>query len=345
MTKEKHFRGGWALAVAAVLAAAPVETPAQNVVPAPAQPGSGDLALVRDARSQWWARLALRETFDTKFVPQPAYFQYTDPRGADASIAVGAALKYQVSPHPRLEVAPAAEYARNTDAAKEQDVLKLGIFADWLMRDIGPENPGAALPSDSALVGTPNLILRADYKRDGVKETAGVQGTALLTAVFRCGAGRPCAWYIPNERVDVGFADFQYSPYAGMEVESVLSAPESGIEDTELRPLFRVQAALYPRFTNCRTRIRTAEDLGRPECPDRVQLTADWSYRADLLGTLTPDDQWHSMFEGRVDVYLVGNARSDRSAAIGLSYVVGEDPSRGFERQELTRLAFKVLLK
>lgn len=343
MTRNTHLRAGWALAAATAFAAAPLR--AQVVVQAPARSDTADHALARDARSQWWAKLTLRETFDTKFVPTPAYLQYTNPRDADASIAIGAALKYQVSPHPRLEIAPTVEYMRNTDAAKEQDVLKAGVYADWLVRDIGPETPGTPSPSDSALVGSPNLILRADYKRDGVKETAGAQGTALLTAVFRCGLGRPCAWYIPNERVDVGFADIQYSPYVGVEFESVLSAAEGGIEDTEVRPLFRVQAALYPRFTNCRTRIATAADLERPECPDRVQLTADWSYRTDLLGNLTPNDRWHSLFEGRLDVYLVGNARSDRAASIGLSYLVGEDPSRGFERQELTRIAFKVLMK
>lgn len=345
MTTRKRLRAGGALAAMLLLAALPHPVRGQATAPDAAQAGAGDPELARDARSQWWAKLTLRETFDTKFVPQPAFIQYTNPVGADASVAVGAALKYQVSPHPRLELAPTVEYARNTDIKKEQDVLRLGVLADWLVRDIGPENPGVPSPSDAALVGTPNLVLRGDYKRDGVKETAGVQGTLLATAVFRCGLGRPCAWYVPNERVDVGFADVQYSPYGGVEVESVIRAPEGGIEATEVRPLFRVQAALYPRFTDCRTRIRTAADLDRPECPDRVQLTADWSYRADLLGNLTPGDRWHSMFEGRLDVYLVGNARSDRSAAIGLSYLAGDDPSRGFERQELTRLAFKVLLK
>lgn len=345
MPTRKQLRVAGLSAAMLVIAAFPLPLRGQATSLDAARADTADRELARDARSQWWAKLTLRETFDTKFVPQPAFIQYTNPVGAAASIAVGAALKYQVSPDPRLELAPTVEYARNTDVKKEQDVLKLGVLADWLMRDIGPENPGVPSPSDSALVGTPNLILRGDYKRDGVKETAGVQGTLLVTAVFRCGLGRPCPWYIPNERVDVGLADVQYSPYVGVEVESVISAPDGGIEETEVRPLFRVQAAVFPRFTDCRTRIRTAEDLNRPECPDRVQLTADWSYRTDLLGNLTPDDRWHSMFEGRLDVYLVGNARSDRSAAIGLSHLVGDDPSRGFERQELTRLAFKVLLK
>lgn len=293
--------------------------------------------------AQGVGKTTLRESFDTKLIPQPAFLQLTRPASADPIIAIGAALKYEYSPDPFMDLAPFVEIARSTETSKEQDVLKLGGQLDWRWWNIGPADPLAAVPSpsDIRLAWTPNVLASGNYKRDGIKDTESLQVVGTLTAIFRGRGKRPEYFYLPSVRTDLGIADFQYMPYAGFEYEVPFAGPDS-IGDV-FRTLLRVQAAAYPHLNRCLSRpARNDVELAMPRCQDRVQITLDYAYRRDYASEL--DDRSHPYFEARLDFYLVGTASTDRSASIGVSYINGEDPSKGFLKQELTRFAFKIRL-
>lgn len=266
--------------------------------------------LLAQPATRWFDQLTIRESLDTKLVAQPAFLTLLMPRDGKNTTAVGIGAQYNFATA-NIEWGPTLEYAKNTAADKPQDSLKAGLAADWTPGDL------AAQPFIPLLRG------KANFARDGVKDSRGVQVSTSFTPLSR-GHGRdPHFWYIPNtESAFPGFL-FLYSPSVGFEYDDVTTAPTGKPKGAVTRWFWRMGTVLTAtgRFRNL------------------VEVTADYADRRDLSGGSA--DGVHDFFQGGVNIFFVRikNEKQDRAAGIGFAYVNGEDPTKGFQSQAFTRVS------
>jgi hypothetical protein len=260
---------------------------------------------------KWYDRLQIRESLDTKLVPQPAFLTILMPEDKERTTSAGIGLQYTLG-NDVLEWGPTLEYAKNTATDKEQDSLKAGLAFDWHAGDL-IERPVIPL-----------LRGKASFARDGVKDTEGLQFFTSVTPLFRARGGDPRYWYVPNIQSLFGRVAFLYSPSIGFEHDNVSSAPTDAATGSVTRWYWRVG---------------TLVSAGGPT-RDRVEITVDFASRDDIAGDLA--DGTHDFFQSGINVffYRVKDDKRDRAAGIGFAYVNGEDPTKGFQAQTFKRVSF-----
>jgi hypothetical protein len=252
----------------------------------------------------------------SKNVAQPGFFQLTAPEGKPVVITAGVGVIGKVVDNDLVTFGPSVEYLRNTDLAKPVDSTKVGASIEWQTRKTGTSRGFAA--------DSPIVIARANYVRDGVKETNGFQALALYTHYF---AGRR-RWPLPNNEHGFGQElSLIYSPDAGLEFEdddgSSQAAPGHAV-----RFVAEVSVLMYPL---------------RKTLEQRLELAGSVSTRSDLVKTFTYEDREHVLSSAGVNFYLLKQAR--RSAGVGLTFTYGEDPSKGFARQHVWQFGLRVQFK
>jgi hypothetical protein len=259
--------------------------------------------------SHWFDNLIVRESLDAKLVPQPAFLTLLLPKDGKNTTAVGVGAQYNLS-NASVEWGPTLEYAKNTAADKPQDSLKAGVAADWTTLDI-IEHP----------IG-PIIRGKAAFARDGVKGTRGVQLSTSVTPLFRGCGGKRC--FSPNVEIVLPGSLLIYSPSAGLEYDDVTRAPAGKPHGSVTRWFWRIGAAV------------TATGA----LHDRLELTADYADRHDFSGPRT--DGVHDFFQAGLNLFFVRvkTEKQDRAAGVGLAYVNGEDPTKGFQSQAFTRVSF-----
>lgn len=262
------------------------------------------------AKTPWFDNLTVRESLDTKLVPQPAFLTLLMPKDGKSTTAVGIGAQYNFS-NANVEWGPTLEYAKNTAADKPQDSLKAGLAADWTVGDLVDH------------ISVPVFRGKAAFARDGVKGTRGVQASAAYTPLFHEHAMDPHFWYVPNaESAFPGFL-FLYSPSVGLEYDDVTRAPAGKPRGAVTRWFWRVGTVV-----TATGRLRNL-----------VEVTADYADRRDLSGSRA--DGVHDFFQGGVNIFFVRvkTDKQDRAAGIGFAYVNGEDPTKGFQSQTFTRVS------
>jgi hypothetical protein len=253
----------------------------------------------------------VRESLDAKVVPQPAFLTYLMPATGKDTTSVGIGAQYNFSSD-QLEWGPTFEYAKNTATDKRQDMLKAGLAADWTAGDL------VAHPVVPLLRG------KANFARDAVKDTHGVQLSGSYTPLFRGHQRDPRFWYIPNIESQISGIIFLYSPSVGLEYDDVRTAPPGQPTGTATRWYWRVATVI----------------TGSGRLRNLVEVTADYADRHDFSGSLAHGT--HDFFQGGVNLYVVRikDDKHDRSAGVGVAYVNGEDPAKGFQPQTFTRVSF-----
>jgi hypothetical protein len=259
--------------------------------------------------SGFLSRLNLRASvLDKGSVERPALFQATWPDGARAYYGIDAGLTLNlVSPRSpasaRWRVGPYLEYHRKTQLAQEQDTLLAGLSA----LSIGGDPASFAHYTQ----------LKAEYKRDAVKDTEGVQGALLYTPLLT--------------RYAIGLARgpealrVLWQPTVGVEVDHVAKAAASKPTGTVARLRAGADVALYPADGRLRKRL---------------EIVVSWTYWLDAAegGGLDDPPDSHDLWRGTL-AYALEPAQH---FSVGLELLDGENPSKGLADQRYAQLALRL---
>lgn len=276
-----------------------------------------------------WSRVHIRQNLNTKQeVAQPAFLQFTDPKGKDSSFAVGIGLRYDAVATKFLELGPFVEYQRNTLVDKEQNVFKGGLSLVWQAQCIDPTGKACGAPNDNSGF----LLSNINYKRDSVKDDKAAQVAVFYTHAW-VGKGKRGSrrFPLPNLYFPVGrtqggneMIGILYSPNVGLEFDQIYEAKAPEAEGDVLRGVFDVSVLLMPA----------------PQFLDNsVELSLRGVYRTDFSDSTNQKDDDHPLFVGALTYYFLKGESPERKAGISLAYTDGEDPTNGFEDQSFWRLA------
>jgi len=271
-----------------------------------------------DAGAQsFWDRLIIRQNLDSKKdVPKPAFAQVTVPDEGDAVYNVGIGVTVAAVSTDLVTFGPAVEYLRNTQVSKAVDSPKVGAELQWQLREI----------SAFTMTRTSGLLVgRATLRRDGVKDARGFQGAIGYTHVFS-GVGPP---FRPN--VTFGsdsVATIVYSPQAAFEVDLVGGAADPGNEGAIVRPVALVDVASY---------------IAPGALRNRLEVTVNSALRIDAVDTTSAADDVHPFVTAGLTYYFVREGR--RVAGVGVTYLAGDDPDKGFASQRIWQFGLKLQLK
>jgi hypothetical protein len=179
--------------------------------------------------------------------------------------------------------------------------------------------------SQSAIDNSPVINGKIAYARDGVKTTDGIQALVTYTHFF---VGQHKAWLPNNEHLFHPQLSMMYSPSAGFEFDRASSGPAVDAGQA-IRLVLSLTLAAYP------LRAMTEEHL---------ELTASLSSRSDLQKSFTSyDGRQHTLLTLASTYYFL--KESKRTAGIGVTFVDGEDPSKGFAQQRSVQIGLRLQMK
>lgn len=305
--------------VCLALAALVLFTAAPAVAQRPSQSDqSEDVPILRD--------LQVRHNLLTSTeLPQPAFVQLTWPEDDTLAAVVGLGIRAGVGPARRFDTGVFVEYLRNTATSAPQNTFRAGLDMNWQLVPLGGF-PGGRRHS-------PLLLGQLNYKRDGVAEASSLQAALNYTHLFQGNPRVP----LPNTYYTLGrLLDVAYAPYVGIEYESVFT-DDAPTEGRTVRGMARLDASVYPNVCA----------LWREDATGICQVlegTLQLAFRRDFAAPTDQGDRNHPYFEAGANLYLLQSGDGKRRAGVGISYISGEDPGKGFQDQQLTHLTLKLLL-
>lgn len=259
--------------------------------------------------SGFWDKFHLRHNLELKReVAQPAIFQITIPDEEKAKLRVGMGLIYDLIDSNKAELGIFVDYQKNTSADKEQDVIKIGTNMEWQIFDLTKTS-----------TNSPVILSKFNYKNDVIKKAKSIQASVAYTHISRGGLG-----FWPNTTIALSdFLKFTYSPLLGFEYENIISADDESKKGNIIRGNFQCAMSVFPNASKWR---------------ERLELTISYTYKKDFMDSTNEDIDNHSLFKAGINLYFI--KKGDRLAGIGFSYINGEDPSTGFQKQELIEISF-----
>lgn len=255
-----------------------------------------------------WSQVSVRQTVvDKNAIEKPATVQVTWPADGKASYAVdcgitASLIKESAPAAARWLVGPTVEYHRRTETDKQQDTLSAGMTVLHI---------GGDITQDQAVHFTQGTL---SYKRDGVKDTNGLQGTLTYTPL------------VP--RVAIGVAKgsrelkLLWQPSIGGEFEVNAGGKQEGSAG---RLSAGVDAGIYPGWTLLSSRL---------------VLSGTFTYWWDVMRSkdFETGSDHHHLLSCSVSYYT----DAEQHVGIGVDYLDGENPLKGMMKQRLWQLSFRV---
>lgn len=263
--------------------------------------------------------LSIRQSFDSKFEQgEPATLTIVFPQDTSSSNSYNVNLAIGIdlfNENELFSLDPTFELNKNTLISKEQDVVKYGFAFEWDLLDMDDTN------------WTPNIFGKANYKNDEIRMTESLEAMIYLTPLFQGTGLSPTKFYIPERITDLGFLEFNYNPYIGIEYENKYSS-DSETEEGITRLYFRLKANL----------------LVLPDQTNRnLSIAYNYYFRYDTEDSNNFNSRSHPLTTVSLSYKFSEIAgKTNSSASIGIDYINGENPSNGFEEQEYFSLVLKL---
>lgn len=278
-----------------------------------------DTAAIPAPTSKFINRLSLRQSFQGQLEREEAAFlNLVYPQNKESSEVFSFAIGYNVfNPNVRLTaLRPFFEWQRNSATDKEQNVLLSGLSFQWIAREV--------IASDRSW--TPVFLINANYKNDKVKSTEGMQASFYFTPIFNGRGGR--FLLLPDVVASSDYLDFYYNLYTGLEYEN-RSKAKNPTEDGQVTRFYnRVSAYFYP-FSKA--------------LKGRLEVVADYTYRHALSNSSGVEKDHNRIFKFSTNMVLFTKKTSGvADVKIGVDYVNGVDPTKGFEDQQMKMVTLKV---
>jgi hypothetical protein len=258
-----------------------------------------------------FSRITLRKSFQTKNdKAEPAAIAYTNPKDAEASYLINAALGFNLIPNSaNIFVYPFIEYHRNTLVEKEQFNYLGGISFEWTLFDLAKRD------------WSPVLISSAAYNNNRLKKIESLKSSIYLTLVVK-------NWSSHTFWKTIFVEAF---PYIGVENENRRKTVAIDDKGNIYRTFFRFKLTCNPFMAINSIR-------------ERIEINLDYQYRHDFITPFKQLSRTHEYFLLDASYIAFQSADKKRRAEIGFEYVNGEDPSIGFEKQSYTAVVLKVKL-
>ncbi|MCF0054330.1 hypothetical protein [Dyadobacter sp. CY356] len=263
----------------------------------------------------------LRQSFESADTKQePAAFTITLPQKSagsyliDGGISLGYAFRDSLQ-HERLYVKVLAEYHRNTLIEKTQNNSQFGIGAQYFLK-----SPQAV-----------NWIVNGSLKY--INDAATDKGSLLLSGGMTY-YNETEKWYAINSPTNVariGTTQLRsfFTPSAGFEYQRTTKVAGDSlynIKDNVLRGIGKARLS----FTLHKF----------PSMVPLFELYGDGTLRYDFVNQTQASGGWRPYLDTGVRYFFAGQ----ENVSIGLSYVSGENPVSGFQKQRYWLVALKVYI-
>jgi len=253
----------------------------------------------------------IRQSFQGKTEKEKdAYFNIIKPTGSESSLNYSIALGYTFG---NWNTTPFIEAQKNTLSTKLQDVFLGGVQLE------------RSLFENQKWIWAPYAIFKANYKNDYEKDTESFQGSLLVAPSFN----GDC-FLLPDSQKQTDFIDFVYNVYFGVEYENRYKTPTDLNEGTTARNVFRITSTIYP--------FAKAFDKS-------IEIIPDYTYRNNFFNESNLEVDENKIFKLDVNVVLFKKEISNTKKIefkFGVNYTNGSDPSKGFDKQEITTYTFKL---
>lgn len=265
--------------------------------------------------------ISLRKSFETKDdKAEPANLSLTWPRNdtvtRNINLAIG--INFAKLQSYRYNIKPIFEYHANNITEKEQNIIKGGLYFDWIIsRDSTSQKM------------IPNLVANINFTDDIQKGITSFQGQYYVTLFMKENKESCKFFWLPNNLSSFGnLLKFEYNPYLGLEQENRIRTDTDSLRGHIFRFAFRIKGKVFllPLWLR-----------------DKLELSAEFQWRYDFVNSTDETDRVHPYFIGQVNLILFKHKKG-AIVKIGYDYVKGQNPTKGFENQEYQMLAFKVIL-
>jgi hypothetical protein len=260
-------------------------------------------------------RFSIRQSFQGKAEKEEAaFFNVVNPTGKQISYNYSFAIGYTLSQ--KINLTPFFEWQKNNLIDKKQDNLLSGV-----------ELQTPLLPKNEKLP-VPYIIVRLNYKNDQIKSTQGLQGSFYGTLSFN-GVRDGILCPLPDVVNNFHWISFYYNPYLGFEYEGRFTATADSLKGNTERFYLRITSNIYP----------LSSLLDR-----RLEIVPDFIYRKAISNTSKAEKNENCLFKIDFNVILFRKKISEKSVEFkfGVNYTNGSDPSKSFEKQEVTTWSFKI---
>lgn len=272
-----------------------------------------------EAQNKFFERLSVVQTFQSQLAKEEAaYVNLVYPKDDTSSINHSFAIGYNILSkdlkYTRLR--PFFEWQKNTLLKDKQDVIFSGLDFQTFFWDVLD-------PSDKHAhrIWTPYLLAKVNYKKDNVKKTEGTQGSLYFSPEFNRNVCR--FLLMPGVMVqnDSSTVRFYYDVYAGVEYEdrNTSDIPSNG---DVWRFAYRLTAnlTLFEKF----------------------EIVPDYINRRLLYRTTDSEKGKSEFFKISFNLKLAEKKNNNiGDLKVGLDFVKGVDPTKGFDNQQVTTLTFK----
>ncbi|MEM7659266.1 MAG: hypothetical protein AAF399_24305 [Bacteroidota bacterium] len=292
--------------------------------------------------SAFLQKFDLAQSFETKeSKAKPALITYTvpgdtTPRSALINAALGVDIVNFINEKRRRDkkedrlfsLSPFIEYNFNSLIDKEQHQLRFGLSTEWIVADEG---------------FIPSVIGQARYANDLEASIESFQSSAFFAPGF---TGKTQAlknfFYPDNQITFLGKTKdaiaFEYIPYLGLESEHRLTV----VDPMQMGDIVRAVGKVESNLSLFPVRKVKSDSKKKEFSFYRVLVTLDYQYRSELFNSTS------SILESphflRIGVNFNILKTKEMGVQIGIDYVNGADPSKGFRNQQYSALSLKVKL-
>lgn len=256
-----------------------------------------------------WSFKLRRSVIDKNVLAKPAQFEMLSPEKGDNSYVIDVGLNVlppsQLIGNSLWDFALTGEYHRNTQTEKEQNSL---IMSMSILGIVGEENkqPCVILPQASL-----------KYKYNKIENSNSIIlsfDTSFLYLPLKL--GRIIGWE------QLGFL---WQPRIGLKYENIFEAKNDGPTGSITEGYGFLDIAIFP--------LRARFD-------ERLEISSAGKAWRDIYKSseFESDSDSYYLMEYSVIYYL----DEDKHYALSLSYVDGENPTTGFQKQKYSQASFKV---
>lgn len=289
--------------------------------------------------SSFFDYFQIRESLKSDKSDKPASFTYIFPAGERSSYSVNAGIGYDLlnlfnsDPHLKDGII-FFNYAKNNQIKKPQDTYTTG--AGISLQTLINTNKGFGLI----------VPLDINYKKDKIAKSDSLQSSLFLTATSNNLTWLPGSANLifgelgkmADGRPDISTSNgffLRYKPKVAFEYENVYHTADASKTGGTLRFLLNGNITIKSSYTDSKYKFLNG-----------VQLSVEDTYRRDLVDNVEKLDDDHNLFQTRLDLVLYKfdpDPKSDQQVALGIEYKNGEDPSDGFQKQEMTTVKLNFL--